>query len=85
MRDCEQWFCILYTVPVSVLVDNQEICDSHDIFSAICLFFALHYIFDIEYALSLNSTKLFLDTHEVLHVESSKITATVQRRINCLK
>ena len=38
------------TLVKTVLVDNQTVCECHDIASAICALFSCYYIFDIAYA-----------------------------------
>jgi len=56
---------LLFTVPVSVLVDNQTVCECHNIFSAICALFLWYYIFNIMYAPTVENVMLFLDTRFV--------------------
>jgi len=75
---------LLYTVPVAVLVDNQEVCRCHDIFSAACAMFACYYMFDICYPAALENIFLFLDSH-VTNIEKRRITPSVQRKINAIK
>jgi len=47
---------------VSVLVDNQTVCECHNIFNAICALFSCYYIFHIMYAPTVENVMLFLDT-----------------------
>ena len=53
---------------MSVLVDNQVVCECHDIFSAVCAMFACYHVFDIHFAPSLSKVMLFLNSH-VLSIE----------------
>ena len=46
---------LLYTVPITVLVDNEEVCRCHDIFLAACAMFAFYYMFDICYPAALDN------------------------------
>jgi len=74
---------LLYTTSVAVLVDNQPVCQCHDIFSAICALFSRYYVFDINHAPALDNVMLFIGSY-VLGIENHKITPAVQRRINWL-
>jgi len=53
---------LLYTAAITMLVDNQEVCRCHDIFSAACAMFASYYMFDICYPAALDNIFLFLDS-----------------------
>jgi hypothetical protein len=68
---------------IVVLVDNQELLDCPDIFSAVVVMLAAYYVFDITYPNALENTMRFIDGR-VLGVSSQKMSAAIQRRMNAL-
>lgn len=66
-----------------VLVDNQELVDCPDIFTAVVVMLAAYYVFDITYPNALENTMRFIDC-KVLGITSHKMSAAIQRRINAL-
>ena len=68
---------------IVVLVDNQELVDCPDIFTAVVVMLAAYYVFDITYPSALENTMRFLDS-KVLGITAQKMSAAIQRRINAL-
>jgi hypothetical protein len=68
---------------VVVLVDNQELCECPDIFSAVVLMLTAYYVFDITYPITLENTMRFVDSR-ILATCPQKMSAAIQRRVNIL-
>jgi hypothetical protein len=68
---------------IVVLVDNQELVDCPDIFTAFIVMLAAYYVFDITYPNALENTMGFIDS-KVLGISMQKMSAAIQRRINVL-
>jgi len=71
------------TAKVSVLVDNQQLCNCCDVFSGVISMLAAYFVFDICFPASLQSTMLFIESR-VLGTANHNVSAAVQRRINIL-
>jgi hypothetical protein len=68
---------------IVVLVDNQELVDCPDIFTAVVAMLAAYYVFDITYPNALENTMRFIDG-KIFGLCSQKVSAAIQRRINVL-
>jgi hypothetical protein len=68
---------------VVVLVDNQELCECPDIFSAVILMLTAYCVFDITYPITLENTVRFVDGR-ILATCAQKMSAAIQCRVNIL-
>jgi hypothetical protein len=67
---------------VVILVDNQELCECPDIFSAVVLMLTAYCVFDITYPITLENTMNFVDGR--ILATCAQMSAAIQCHVNIL-
>ena len=68
---------------ISTILDGVTVSQPRDLFQAFCSMLAMYWVFDVAYARRLRKPLIFVSSY-ICKLESCKVNAAMQRRLNVL-